>query len=153
MILDEIHRELDGFVYYIDNYGKEVEKASIERERQLQSILSEIDKKTKQIDRACEMLECGIHKKEKYLERAEKLERETKALKSEITAMDKASDVKIETVQNAIPKMKAVLDAYQTLEPAQKNRLLKSIISKVEFTNAKRDSNKPDRSKIPPVVI
>ena len=138
LIIKELHNELDNFNCFLDNYGEEIKKQKLSKEKEIKLIEKEITKKENMINRCCEMLEEGIYTKEKYLDRVNILEADLNALKLNLDKIKATSFDEAEKVRTAIPKLKNVLDEYWNLDVEAKNLLLKSIIDKIEYTKTSR---------------
>ena len=134
LVISELHNELDNFNYFLDNYGEEIKKQKISKEKELKLIEKEIHKKEAMINKCCEMLEEGIYSKEKYLDRVNILEADLNSLKLNLEEIKTTSFDESEKVKTAIPILEKVLDEYWNLDPKNKNLLLKSIIEKIEYT-------------------
>lgn len=132
VLLAELKAELSNFNYYIDNYetATSTKKASIENDIKL--ITAEISKREKMATRVCELLEEGIYSKEKYLERVNALDQEIKALKTTLAELQ-ASTFEDDSIKQAIPKLNKVLDSYHQLTPENKNRLIKSMVKRIDY--------------------
>lgn len=137
-LINELKSELKDFNYFLDNYGEEIEKENKAKELEIKTLTKELNKKVKMLDRACEMLELGIYTKEKYLERSLILERDKSSLESQINALKSANNDKAIKIKKAVPIIENCLNKYWTLNPEQKNELLKSFIDRVEYTKTRR---------------
>lgn len=137
-IIDELTAELKNFNYFLDNYGYEIEKQNQSKQKELQILNDELLKKDKMLNRACEMLEMGIYTLEKYQSRLNILENEKKALQEQINALNNNDIDKVKQVKLAVPVLEQCVASYWTLEAKQKNDLLKSIISKIEYSKSKK---------------
>ena len=133
-IIDELSAELKHFNYFLDNYGYEIEKQNQLNKNEIQVLNAELIKKDKMLDRACEMLEMGVYSLEKYQSRVNVLEQQKKALQEQIDALNNTDMDKVEQVGKAVPILERCLALYHSLDVKQKNELLKSIISKVEYS-------------------
>lgn len=124
----------------------EREKKMAETEKNL--ILKEITRKESMINRCDEMLEEGIYSKEKYISRTQSLEKDLSALRESLQELESRSYSDIENKKNAIPIMSKVLEEYWNLSATDKNKLLKSIIDKIEYTKTERNTRyNPDEVK------
>ena len=137
-IIYELHSELDTFNYFLNNYGEEIKKQKLSKEKELKLIEKEIKKKENMINKCCEMIEEGIYSKEKYLERVNVLETDLKNLKLNLEEIKITSFDESDKIKTAIPKLEKVLNEYWKLDPKSKNLLLKSIIDKIEYTKTSR---------------
>ena len=139
-IIASLRDELTGFKYLVSD-NENTLKTQIEAvQREINILQSELSKKESQIDKACEMLECGIYSKDKYLSRVSILENNIAEIKDSIEELqNKSFDDEIRA-ENAIPIIERCLDEYWSLDPRGKNEILKSIIKKVIFTKTTRNS-------------
>lgn len=137
-IIDELTAELKNFNYFLDNYGYEIEKQNQSKQKELQILNDELLKKDKMLNRACEMLEMGIYTLEKYQSRLNILENEKKALQEQINALNNNDIDKVKQVKLAVPVLEQCVASYWTLDAKQKNDLLKSLISKIEYSKSKK---------------
>lgn len=103
-----------------------------------------------QLARLQDLLETGVYSAETYLERSKILNDRIKAAESELARLDAASQQPSAARIAALrPKIQNVLDVWDspTVTPAQKNALLKSIISKIVYhktTHCYRNQNPAD---------
>jgi hypothetical protein len=90
-----------------------------------------------------DFLEQGIYTKDVFLERS-KINAQARAdaelklskINEDFSAAEKVRDVRKEI----IPRIKYILDAYgQDASPTDKNKLLKSVLLKVEYTKTRRE--------------
>ena len=135
-VIDELKQELHGFNYFIENYGDEIEKKKISKQKEADLINKEIHKKEKMLNRCCELLEEGVYTKEKYAQRVSVLDNDLSNLKNSLKELESSvENKKEESIKNAIPILeKVVSDEYWNLSVEEKNKLLKSIIEKIEYT-------------------
>ena len=136
-ILLELRNELANFNYFLENEYKVIKDENQNREKEIKLLNKEITKKESMINKCCEMLEEGIYSKEKYLERVNILEQEISSLKANLELLLTMPNSKADNIKNAIPILEYVLDEYFELDTVQKNKLLKSIIYKVEYSKEK----------------
>ena len=147
-VISEISECLHDYELYVENHDDEIEreKQRIETEKNL--ILKEITRKESMINRCDEMLEEGIYSKEKYISRTQSLEKDLSALRASLQELESRSYSDLEHKKNAIPIMSKVLEEYWNLSATDKNKLLKSIIDKIEYTKVERNTRyNPDDVK------
>lgn len=152
-LIRELKNELNGFNYFLENAGQELNKKKQQIENEKSILLKEISKKENMIERCCEMLEEGIYTKEKYLKRVNTLESDLNALKSNLEGLNNISYNEEEKILRTIPILSKVLDEYWNLTSKQKNEILKSFIEKIEYTKTTStkgqiDNDKPIKLKI-----
>lgn len=141
-LINELKEELKGFNYFLENSVKEIDKQKKLHEKELKIIKGSIDKKKEMIERCCEMLEEGIYTKQRYLERVEVLEQDLSILNAQYKKLSEKEFNEETRVKRAIPILENVLNEYWNLDPENKNRLLKSIIEKVEYLKLKKKPRK-----------
>lgn len=100
------------------------------------SLNKDLEKFNNQLDKAYELVEQGIYSGEEFAKR-------TKIIKDRIAATEKElSKYKLklnhDKIEKLLPKLKKVIDTYPKLDTAEKkNKLLKSVISYVEYKKDK----------------
>lgn len=100
------------------------------------SLSKDLDKYNNQLDKAYELVEQGIYSGEEFAKR-------TKIIKDRIVATEKElSKYKLkmnhDKIEKLLPKLRKVIDTYPKLDTAEKkNKLLKSVISYVEYKKDK----------------
>ncbi len=135
-IIDELTAELKGFNYFLENYGEEIEKQRALKKDELLVLHAELEKKDKMLDRACEMLELGVYSLEKYKARTQKVEEEKQAILAQIASLENLQNDEYLSAKNAVPILEQCVDSYWSLDPTGKNDLLKSFISKIEYSKS-----------------
>ena len=141
-VIEELKKELAGFNYFIENYGIEAEKNKISKQKELELINREISKKEAMLTKCCELLEQGVYTIDKYSQRVNALENDLAALKNNLVEIENSiKDSKEDTVKNAIPVLEKVIDEYWNLNAEEKNKLLKSVIEKIEFKKDKPNNS------------
>lgn len=96
------------------------------------SLTKDLEKYNNQLDKAYELVEQGIYTGEEFSKR-------TKVIKDKIAATEKEIkkyEIKVnrENIEKLLPKLRKVIDQYPKLKTAEKkNKLLKSVISYVEY--------------------
>ena len=147
-VIDEISECLHDYELYVENHDNEIEKRKKQIETEKNLILKEITRKENMITRCDEMLEEGIYSKEKYISRTQSLESDLSALRDSLRELNNVSYSELESKKNAIPIMSKVLEEYWNLSATDKNKLLKSIIEKIEYTKTERNTRyNPDEVK------
>lgn len=96
------------------------------------SLSKELDKYNKQLDKAYELVEQGIYTPQEFTKR-------TKTIKDKITNTEKELNkyqIKLnkDRIEKLLPKIEKVIDSYYKVTSAEKkNKLLKSVISYIEY--------------------
>lgn len=147
-VIDEISECLHDYELYVENHDDEIEREKHRIETEKNLILKEIARKESMVTRCDEMLEEGIYSKEKYISRTKSLESNLSALRENLEELNNASFSDLENKKNAIPIMSKVLEEYWNLSATDKNKLLKSIIDRIEYTKTERNTRyNPDEVK------
>ena len=120
-LIEELKDALQDFNYFLESAPSKDDSAVLKKQ---------IEKKKAMLVRACEMLEKGVYSIETYKSRVDALEAEIKAINESIEAIRENDK---ERAVSAIPKIEKVLELYPGLDPAAKNKILKSIIEKIEY--------------------
>lgn len=136
-VINELEQELQNFNYFLENYGEEIDKKKENKEKEIQLLNKEIAKKENMIDKCCEFLEEGIYTKEKYSQRVNILEEDLKALKSNLNDLMQTNFDKEENIRSSIPILEKIIDEYWNLTPEQRNKILKSVIERIEYKKEK----------------
>ena len=122
-------------------------------ETSLQSAEKELELLEKQFEKTFELVETGVYSAEVFTQRNEILSRKISEAKTTIAGIKK----EIAALQNTqmeqtsfFPKIRALLETYDSLPPAAQNRRLKEILDHVEYhkTVNGRWHNSPDNFEI-----
>lgn len=136
-LIEELKKELKDFNYFLENYSDEMKIKQVERENEIEVLKKELIRKREMLTRACEMLEEGIYTIELFKSRTSALECDMKHIEDRIEELNSIEIDTGEKARTAIPILKKVLEIYDTLEPHEKNKILKSIVKSVEITRTK----------------
>lgn len=122
-------------------------------ETSLQSAEKELELLEKQFEKTFELLETGVYSAEVFTQRNEMLSRKISEAKTTIAGIKKeiAALQKMQMEQTSFfPKIRALLETYDSLPPAAQNRRLKEILDHVEYhkTVNGRWHNSPDSFEI-----
>lgn len=100
------------------------------------SLLRKREQLQAQIAKAHELVELGVYAPKEYLERKQELESQIISVDKKLMALQTPTQ---ETTTITLPKIKRVIDAldYATT-PEQQNRLLKTIIARIEYSRDRR---------------
>jgi len=133
-LLNSLSSTLREYYYYIENYEKEDMKTKRNYDTQLKRIDKEIEKLKKQHIKTCELLETGVYSLELFKDRSTTINQDIDNLNKQKEELIKLnSDNKTQRIIQAIPKIENCLETYHTLDIEGKNKLLKTIISKVYY--------------------
>lgn len=113
------------------------------QKKQLEKLNAELEEMIKQEDKQFELLEKGIYKEEVFVKRNEELHRKMDALKSKIYEV-KVSIPKEVNYEEKIVKLKDAIAGLKddTISVEAKNKVLKSIIERIEYEFIRKDGHK-----------
>lgn len=94
----------------------------------------------RQLSRLRDLLEQGVYSVDVYLERQRELSERMADTADRLNAMDKPAKPSIDdAIRAELPKIENVLQAYRSAQsPAEKNQLLKSVISRITYTKTQK---------------
>lgn len=142
MIIEGIQDALEGYRLELDDLPSTAanRRKAMEQEREI--YIAELNKKQAMLDKASEMLEIGVYSVEKYLERENILRKDINALQANLDALSDTSELEeIEKLENAVPILEKCLDEYWTLNPAEKNEILKSFVDKILYSKSIKNNS------------
>lgn len=139
MILDALKDELSRQLTVLAEYGGV--EADDTDEKALEIVESEIEKKDKMLDRVDELYELGDYSRAKYLDRSQKLQSQKAYLLRQKSMLEDKIAQRESKQKKAVPILTKVLDEYHSLDTADKNRLLKMIIERVDYTKTESGSH------------
>lgn len=131
LTVDAIQAELERLTYVWAGYETEAKDNADE----MRVLESEIDRRQKMLDRACEAYETGIYDRSTYLQRVQKVNAEKVELTARLEALQAAEperDIK------RIPILSKALDEYWGLDRESRNRLLRGMAERVEYEKTER---------------
>ena len=114
----------------------------------INNLNNELDSLEKKQDELYELLEDGIYSREVFLKRNEKLAESRSELEQKIKKA-KENAVRPINYRERIIKFEQVLQALQDddVPPKEKNRLLKEIIERIDYTRDSKNRTRWDTSK------
>ncbi len=136
-LLNELKTELKDFDYILENYEKAAAEKKLLVEKEIKALKKDTAKRAQMLEKAYEMLEEGIYSKEVFKSRSAALERAISENQKQIDALG-SETLEKENIKTAVPVLQKVLDNYETLTPAEKNKLLKVLIKKIDYEKNKR---------------
>lgn len=139
-IIDELTEELKNFKYYIDNQAEEDNRKSQRINKEIKIIEQAIKKKDKALDTCCELLEDGVYTRDQYFKRLNILKEERDALQANLEALRDISDDNSESIRSAVPILSRCIEKYPELDIQDKNKILKSIIDKIDYSKTSKGS-------------
>lgn len=147
-VIQELKDELKGFKHYLDNQADEDRKKTEARNNEISVIVQAIKKKEKALDNCCELLEDGVYTREQYFKRVNVLTEERDALQANLEALSAISEDKSERARSAVPILEKCIEQYYGLSVVEKNKVLKSIIKKIEYLRTDPSKRAPFEVKI-----
>ena len=147
-VIQELREELKGFKYYLDNQADEDRKKNEARDNEISVIVQAIKKKERALDNCCELLEDGVYTREQYFKRVNILTEERDALQANLAALRAISEDKSESVRSAVPILEKCIEQYYSLSIPDRNKVLKSIIERIEYTRTDPTRRAPFDLKI-----
>jgi DNA invertase Pin-like site-specific DNA recombinase len=139
-IIDELTEELKNFKYYIDNQAEEDNRKSQRINKEIKVIEQAIKKKDKALNTCCELLEDGVYTRDQYFKRVNILKEERDALQANLEALRDISDDNSESIRSAVPILSRCIEKYPELDIQDKNKILKSIIDKIDYSKTSKGS-------------
>ena len=105
--------------------------------KSIDNFKTELEKNRYQLNKTYDLLEQDVYTKEIFLERSNYLKQQIADIKEHIRKIENENECIIERKNNKeilIPKIEKVIDTYYETENTElKNKLLKSILEKVEY--------------------
>lgn len=139
MILDALKDELSRQLTVLAEYGGV--EADDTDEKALDIVESETEKKDKMLDRVDELYELGDCSRAKYLDRSQKLQSQKADLLRQKSMLEDKIAQRESKQKKAVPILTKALDEYHSLDTADKNRLLKMIIERADYTKTESGSH------------
>lgn len=139
-IIKELSEELSNFKYYIDNQAEEDNRKSQRINKEIKVIEQAIKKKDKALNTCCELLEDGVYTRDQYFTRVNVLTEERNALQANLEALRDISDDSSESIRSAVPILTRCIEKYPELDTQAKNKTLKSIIDKIDYSKTSKGS-------------
>lgn len=147
-VIQELKDELKGFKYYLNNQADEDRKKTEARNNEISVIVQAIKKKERALDNCCELLEDGVYTREQYFKRVNVLTEERDALQANLEALSAISEDKSERARSAVPILEKCIEQYYGLSVVERNKVLKSIIKKIEYLRTDPSKRAPFEVKI-----
>lgn len=134
-VLENLEQHLNQYKYFLDNYEEEIKKSTLDNEKKLDIIEKKLEGLKKELRSARRDKNKGLYSDEEYLETKQEIEEEMKELEQQRSKLEQSSEQdKLTRYKKAIPKLQDCIDKYHTLNIADKNEMLKSIIRKIIYT-------------------
>ena len=132
---EELKEELNNFNHFLLNYEEQMQDDRTNRENEKIMLEKELVKRRQMLSKACEMIEQGIYTVELFTSRTSALKAEISDIEKRIESLESEKPDADVTARTAIPIIENVLERYHTLNAEGKNKLLKSIVKSVVYTN------------------
>lgn len=142
-VLSKLKGYLKQFNHFLDNYEEETKKVVLGNLKMINNIQKDIDKLNIRLDSVMESYELKDYTREQFLIRKAKIEDSIQELlkKKNKLETNKQED-KIIRYKKAIPKLSLCVNNYDSLSIENKNKLLKTIISKIEYVKTEKSTKK-----------
>jgi hypothetical protein len=142
MILNEVKKRYEDYNYFLDNYEEEYKKKISSNKKSVAKIEKDIQLKNTQLKNSRIAFEQGVDTLDEYVARKKELLNELEVLENELkVAAQQNEEDKIITIKKSLPILKAVFDRYYTLDPQDRNELLKSVINRVLYVKTETENN------------
>lgn len=146
-VLKHLQAYLDKFNHYLDNYEEEVKKAVTGNLKTIKRIEKEIDKLYIRLDSVMESYELKDYTREQFLTRKNKIEMQIEKLSEEKAKLEaNKQEDKIIKYKKMIPNLSLCLHNYDKLSITNKNKLLKTIINRIEYTKKEKSTRKDKKT-------
>ena len=133
-IMDAIRSWFDGYKVKLENIGYAADIA--ECRSQIDTLESEQEKLSKQLDNAYDLVEQGVYTLAVFKSRREKLENSMSDLRSQISCITKEIS-RMESADSSqsglIPQTEELLASYDDMSVKERNDALKEIVRKIEY--------------------
>lgn len=147
-LLSELSKWLDGYeLSWNDQLARSAVSGSDVKRKSLNKEKLNLEKLKCQLEKTHDLLEQGVYDTETFLARSRSLADRINAAHLSIEQLTKelaAAEVAETQRKEIIPKVRGLLDAYDTLSSVEeKNRLLREVIERIVFTKEAVDGVKP----------
>ena len=133
-VISALRQWVKGYTVEIENVGFESEADSC-RDR-IGQLTAELEKLNAQLDNAFDLVEQGLYTKEEFRRRKEKITGSQKTVQSQLDSLYErlpALEGQANFHENVIPQTEALLDSYDQMAVAERNKLLKEILYRIEY--------------------
>lgn len=134
MVLQVIANRLENYNNYLDNYEFEYIKELENNQKVIDKLDKEIASLNKELKTARRNYNKGDYDFSEYQELKDEINEELEILQNKRKALTTGKEEKIIVVKKSIPILARCLEKYHTLNPSNKNKLLKTILSEVYYT-------------------
>ena len=142
MILNEVKKRYEDYNFFLDNYEEEYKKKISSSKKSITKIEKDIQLKNIQLKNSRIAFEQGVDTLDEYVERKKELLNELEVLEEELkVATLENEEEQIIVIRKSLPILKQVFDKYYTLDPQDRNELLKSVINRVLYVKTETENN------------
>jgi DNA invertase Pin-like site-specific DNA recombinase len=146
-VIDKLKTYLKEFNHYLDNYEEEVKKVVTGNLKTIRKLEKDIDKLKVRLDSVMEAYELKDYTREQFLKRKKEIEDNITELENKkISLENNKQEDKIIKYQKLIPKLSLCVSNYDNLSIVNKNKLLKTIINKIEYTKTEQSTRKDKKT-------
>ena len=133
-VLEKVKEKIENYTYFLDNYAEEYTKKITTAKKERENIDKRIAMIEKQLKNAKIAFEQEADTLQEYIERKKELNAELdQLLEKKATSVEAVEEERTITIKKAVPKLEKVFKDYHTLEPSEKNDLLKTILESVMY--------------------
>lgn len=140
-IIKVIAARLENYRNYLDNYEIEYIKEMEDNEKIINKLDKEIAELNKELKTARRNYNKNQYSYEEYQDLKEEINGELEVLENKRKKLTVGKEEKVIVIKRAIPILSRCLDKYSTLQPKDKNKLLKTILSEVYYTKQGKGTN------------
>ncbi len=133
-IIDALRQWLDGYRVKIETVGFAEEIAG--ERAQAEKLALEIQRIQTQLDNAYDLVEQGLYTPDFFKARREKLNAALSEAESKKTAVEKniaQLEEQDASQSSLVPNTEALLESYDEMTPAERNKLLKAVLRRIEY--------------------
>lgn len=143
LLIEELKKWIQNNKKIVKDYDKNPTNITNSVVNQLELIDEEITKEKTKLNRIMDFLEDGTYDKETYNIRSSAILIKLENLENTKQQINENNEeIKMNKIKSLIPKIDKVVGIYDKLNIEQKNKLLKSILVKVDYTKTKaREEN------------
>lgn len=141
MVLKVISARLDNYQHFLDNYEAEHIKEIENNEKIIKKIDKEISELNKELMIALRNYNREDYTRDQYLSLKKQIESELEELENKKSSLSVNKEDKVIVIQKSVPILQACIDNYNTLQPKDKNKLLKSVLDNIYYTKEKKGSD------------
>lgn len=133
-VLEMVKERIENYTYFLDNYAEEYTKKITTAKRVRQDVDKKIAMIEKQLKNAKIAFEQEAYTLQEYIERKKELNADLdKLLEEKSTSIEADEEEKTITIKKAVPKLKKFFESYHSLDPSEKNDLLKTILKSIMY--------------------